>query len=213
MDKLDYFICITLIILGFCGILKLIGREEKRRELALENIDAYVFPKSVSTSISKKYPHLSREEVDSVLSGLKQFFYACCICKGKSVGMPSRSVDYAWHKFILHTKEYKKFCKNNIGWFVHHTPAGSSGEKAIEFEGTKRIWITCCLTENIDHRKPKSLPLLFTLDNALSIQDGLVFTLNNHPGNNIVQGVDCISDHSTDSCSSGSCSSCSGGGD
>jgi len=213
MDAFDYFICITLIALGFCGILKLIGREGKRRDLALKNIDAYVFPNSISRSISKKYPHLTREEIDSVLSGLKQFFYACCICKGKSVGMPSRSVDYAWHKFILHTKEYKKFCKNNIGWFVHHTPAGSSGEKTVESEGTKRIWITCCLTENIDQRKPKSLPLLFSLASVLNIQDGLIFILDSHPGNGIVPGVDCISDYSTDSSSFSSCSSCSGGGD
>lgn len=213
MDELDYFICIALITLGFYGILKLIGREGKRRELALKKIDAYVFPRSVYSSISKKYPHLSKKDIDSILSGLKQFFYACCICKKKSVGMPSRSVDYAWHEFILNTKEYKKFCKNNIGWFVHHTPEGNSEEEVQEFESTKRIWITCCLTENIDPRKPKSLPLLFTLDSILNIQGGLLFTLNSHPGNNIVHGVDCASDYSKDSCSSGSCSSCSGGED
>ena len=221
MTSLDYVIVIVLMVLGFYGILKLIGRQEKRQAAAFKSINAYVFPEKVSASIKNKYPHLSDKEVDSILTGLKQFFYANCICKGKSVGMPSRSVDYAWHKFILHTKAYQQFCKKNIGWFVHHTPAGKSKNEMAEFESTKRIWITCCLTENIDARKPKSLPLLFSLDSELKIPDGLFFNLNNHPGKGIGLGIDCVSELSEfttnngsySSCSASSCSSCGGGGD
>lgn len=36
--------------------------------------------------------------------------------------VPSRSIDALWHNFILHTKEYEKFCYKYFGGFIHHTP-------------------------------------------------------------------------------------------
>ncbi|MFH8593070.1 glycine-rich domain-containing protein [Streptomyces rimosus] len=38
--------------------------------------------------------------------------------------VPSDDVDKGLHAFILHTREYAKFCEQNGGRFLHHTPAG-----------------------------------------------------------------------------------------
>ncbi|TRX53064.1 hypothetical protein FNH22_21380 [Fulvivirga sp. M361] len=35
---------------------------------------------------------------------------------------PSLMVDLAWHEFILFTKAYERFCRIELGSFIHHTP-------------------------------------------------------------------------------------------
>ena len=31
-------------------------------------------------------------------------------------------IDEMWHNFILFTKEYHEYCRNNFGFYVHHKP-------------------------------------------------------------------------------------------
>ncbi|OKI08268.1 hypothetical protein A6A06_33935 [Streptomyces sp. CB02923] len=38
--------------------------------------------------------------------------------------VPSDDVDKGLHAFILHTREYAKFCEQRGGRFLHHSPAG-----------------------------------------------------------------------------------------
>ena len=40
----------------------------------------------------------------------------------KEILTPSKSVDLAWHEFILFTRLYQEFCKLKFGRFIHHTP-------------------------------------------------------------------------------------------
>ena len=35
---------------------------------------------------------------------------------------PSKLVDVGWHTFILYTREYAEFCRDNFGRFIHHCP-------------------------------------------------------------------------------------------
>jgi hypothetical protein len=35
---------------------------------------------------------------------------------------PSKTVDSAWHEFILHTKQYTDYCKDRFGRYIHHMP-------------------------------------------------------------------------------------------
>lgn len=35
---------------------------------------------------------------------------------------PSPAVDAAWHDFILHTRDYDRYCRTAFGFFVHHAP-------------------------------------------------------------------------------------------
>jgi hypothetical protein len=37
---------------------------------------------------------------------------------------PTQLVDEVWHHFILHTRQYKQFCENRYGHFIHHIPEG-----------------------------------------------------------------------------------------
>ncbi|HEX6358227.1 hypothetical protein [Actinophytocola sp.] len=35
---------------------------------------------------------------------------------------PSRAVDPGWHTFILHTRDYREFCRQTAGRFIDHVP-------------------------------------------------------------------------------------------
>ncbi|WP_133908801.1 glycine-rich domain-containing protein [Actinophytocola oryzae] len=47
---------------------------------------------------------------------------------------PSRAVDDGWHMFVLHTRDYREFCRRIAGRFIDHVPTGGppggSGEWA-----------------------------------------------------------------------------------
>jgi len=32
-------------------------------------------------------------------------------------------LDWMWHSFILHTRDYANFCQRHFGFFLHHEPA------------------------------------------------------------------------------------------
>src|SRR3990167_4156190 len=32
-------------------------------------------------------------------------------------------MDEYWHTFVLHTRDYKKFCQDQFGFFIHHSPS------------------------------------------------------------------------------------------
>ncbi|ASQ97889.1 hypothetical protein [Streptomyces sp. 11-1-2] len=46
--------------------------------------------------------------------------------------MPSDDVDLGLHAFILHTKEYREFCHQHAGRFLHHNPAPGGGGRTLE---------------------------------------------------------------------------------
>lgn len=35
---------------------------------------------------------------------------------------PTRRIDWAWHMFILHTRDYTAFCERVAGRYMHHQP-------------------------------------------------------------------------------------------
>ena len=40
----------------------------------------------------------------------------------EKVGTPTPEIDDAWHEFILHTKEYVRYCEGRFGRLIHHIP-------------------------------------------------------------------------------------------
>lgn len=55
---------------------------------------------------------------------------------------PSALVDYGWHAFILHTREYAEFCDRVAGRFIHHVPTDGEHDDvgaAGPWETTKAI--------------------------------------------------------------------------
>lgn len=53
---------------------------------------------------------------------------------------PSRNVDPGWHVFILHTRNYREFCRRVAGRFIDHVPTddsrAGSGEPALALRRT-----------------------------------------------------------------------------
>jgi hypothetical protein len=47
---------------------------------------------------------------------------------------PSSTVDIGWHAFILHTRDYARFCQELAGWFIHHVPMGDEDKEAGHFD-------------------------------------------------------------------------------
>lgn len=44
-------------------------------------------------------------------------------------------VDNAFHSFILNTRLYMKFCKEYVGFFIHHTPVEDHEAQKMSLEG------------------------------------------------------------------------------
>jgi hypothetical protein len=51
---------------------------------------------------------------------LKEFLIVCALKPGFKV--TSDPIDQMWHTFLLFTKDYKKFCEENLGMFINHEP-------------------------------------------------------------------------------------------
>jgi hypothetical protein len=70
-----------------------------------------------------------------VFEGLLAFLYL----SARSIELPEREVvvgmypeilklDWMWHSFILHTRDYADFCGRHFGFFLHHEPAAPASD-------------------------------------------------------------------------------------
>lgn len=113
-----------------------------------------------------------------VFDALRDYFTLCNQAKKRMVAMPSQVVDVAWHEFIIFTRSYEIFTRKAIGRFLHHTPTEAMKAPTLAQDGIKRAWRLACAKENIDPFAPSRLPLLFSIDQLLDIEDGFHYTLN-----------------------------------
>ena len=173
MDELIYlpFLAIFLFFtyLGFRRF-----RFSKRQE----EIEMFRFPSAIKSKVKYKYPHLTEQQIDKVILGLREYFHLCNIAGKNVVSMPSQVVDVAWHEFILYTRRYQLFCRTALGRFLHHTPAEAMESKTIAQAGIKRAWKVSCYRESIEPTLAHKLPLLFAIDAELEIPDGFKYALN-----------------------------------
>ena len=133
-------------------------------------------PPHLHDKIRALYPQLDSAQVRAVERGLRQFFLASAMARGRFVAMPSKVVDAMWHEFILHTRAYERFCHRAFGRLLHHTPAealaADPDRDDKNFQGLRRAWVWSCRDEGIDPRRPQRLPTLFALDAMLGIPGG-----------------------------------------
>jgi hypothetical protein len=132
-------------------------------------------PRFLAGKLREKYPHLTSNEADLVLRGLRQFFMTYLRSNRQFVAMPSQVVDAAWHEFILHTRAYASWCDVAFGKLLHHSPAAVLGKSGARNDGLRRTWYWACKEESIDPRSPSRLPLLFALDKKLAIPGGFTY--------------------------------------
>jgi hypothetical protein len=66
------------------------------------------------------------QNADEIFKDTIEFLWTSAI--GSKTLSPSKEIDDMWHVFILHTKDYETFCKEQLGKFVHHTPCSMSAK-------------------------------------------------------------------------------------
>ena len=185
----------------------------KQREIY---ISKYIFPVFLTQKLQQQYPQLTREQLDLVVKGLRQYFLMCCKAEKKLVAMPSQVVDDLWHQFILHTRAYQVFCRKGFGRFLHHTPAEAMTSKQDAPDSIKRAWRLACKIDGIDPKKPERLPLIFALDAMLAIPNGFNYALDcthSRKGEYCASHIGCGGGCSGSSGCSGDSGGCGGGGD
>jgi hypothetical protein len=148
----------------------------QKRSSQLQCIDDYIFHPAITDKLKAKHPFLCDAQLNLIFRGLRDYFYICNEAQGRMVSMPSQVVDDAWHKFMLFSAEYEKFCQNAFGRFLHHTPAKAMRTPTASKDGIKRAWKLACVKEGIDPLMPVKLPLLFDID-SLVFEDGYNYGL------------------------------------
>lgn len=135
-------------------------------------IRGYVFSESVLRGLTKHHAALEEKDLYLVARALRQFFIVRLRSGNQMIGMPSKVVDDLWHEFILHTRDYQKFCQQAFGGFFHHIPALATPKGVSIMDGMRLTWRLSCLEENINPSKATRLPLMFAIDEKLSIVGG-----------------------------------------
>jgi hypothetical protein len=147
----------------------------RKRLVRLEReryIRSYVFSASLLASLNELHPQLDEGGRFLVARALRQFFLVHTRAEGRLIAMPSKVADDLWHAFILHTRDYERFCGKAFGRFFHHVPAEAMPKGGAYGAGLLRTWRLACLEENINPARPTRLPLLFAIDDKLRIVGG-----------------------------------------
>jgi hypothetical protein len=152
-------------------------RRSSRRRAELERrriyIESYSFPSALRDRLEARDDlDLTGTQISLVFDGLRTWFVACLYADGKTLGMPSRAVDIAWHEFILMTREYQSFCDEAFGYYLHHSP-----EETMDEAMPGALRRTLLTTE----REPMvpgyvGIPFLFALDGELGLEGGQNWT-------------------------------------
>jgi hypothetical protein len=152
-------------------------RRSSRRQAKLDwqrtYIESYSFPGALREKL-EAHPDLdlSGTQISLVLDGLRTWFVACLYADGKTLGMPSRAVDIAWHEFILLTREYQSFCDEAFGYYLHHSPEETMDEA---MPGPLRRTLLAAEREPIVPGYA-GIPFLFAIDGELGIPEGQNWT-------------------------------------
>lgn len=170
-----YLECAALLIV-FTVIVVVLKRNKLK--LRSQRIEQFSYPAGLTDKIIARYPHLTPEQVNYVIAGLKEYFQICLKAGKRNVSMPSQVVDVAWHEFILFTRHYHYFCEKTFGRYLHHTPTEAMKSQTIAEAGIKTAWALACQRENINPTQPERLPILFAIDTDLAITDGFRYSLN-----------------------------------
>ena len=144
----------------------------------IEFIKSYPFPSRIYTTLQKNHPYLIEEDIDTIVKGLRDYFYICAKAKGKKVSMPSQAVGEAWYEFALFNKLYESFCIKAFGKFLDHHPAEAMNTKTTVQKEIQRVWKIACQEENISYLTPLKLPFLFNIDTLLNIENGFKYGIN-----------------------------------
>lgn len=133
----------------------------------------FSFPPKVAKKLKEKYPKASSRDIEAAFLGAVSYFVLCKKYRNNNIPMPSVVVDDVWHEFILHTRDYEAFCKEFLGFFLHHVP--NDDDQKIDEETAKEqmvsLWILACQEEGFDPASPLARPSLFYADVLFKVRN------------------------------------------
>ena len=97
---------------------KTVAPEFSRIDVPLNRVMAYIHPGMIERLQDKL--GITQQAAIDLFDDMKRFLYLCAVTPGPLA--PSQPIDEAWHHFILHTADYRSFCHQLFGRFIHHTP-------------------------------------------------------------------------------------------
>lgn len=203
----------TSILLGIALIAMAVVLRSQIRQARERHISQFDYAHLLDSRLAMKRPELNDRQRKVVLDALAEYFHLCRLAGRRMVSMPSQVVDDAWHEFILFTRNYESFCQKSLGRFLHHVPAESMSSPTQAQDGIKRAWKLSCQREGINPKSPDRLPLLFSIDRELGIDDGFHYVTDckGHPSRSDGSGTVYCGSHI--GCGSGCGGSSDGGGD
>jgi len=93
----------------------------------------------VASRFSKKY-NIDIETSNQILEDAKRFLLLSANNPGKMFITPELFIiDQMWHTFLLFTHDYHRFCKENVGRYLHHQPTVSN--KTIETSDDENTYL------------------------------------------------------------------------
>lgn len=84
---------------------------------------------------------LPQDEAPAMLTEVLRFL-DLIVWSGKTL-TPPHILDLAWHEFILFTRGYDHFCRQQYDRFVHHQPGGSREENGRQLRNTLSLYQVC----------------------------------------------------------------------
>nr|WP_221376351.1 hypothetical protein [Actinoplanes polyasparticus] len=144
-------------------------------------IDAYRFPAAVRQRLASEHDSLNQAGLDQVESATRQWFRLAARHPRAKLTMPSLIAAALWTEFSRQTTEYAAFCTEAFGRAPLDrpsspgptAPASSSGPTApASSSGPAALAETFRFARQDENCGPAALPLLFRIDQQLSIRGG-----------------------------------------
>ncbi|WP_395295406.1 glycine-rich domain-containing protein [Kitasatospora hibisci] len=101
-------------------------------------VDPALFGRLVARIV--KDEDMDQALAERVMDQALAFLGACAVNPDAGLS-PSGLVDVGWHTFILHTRDYARFCRSVAGRFLHHVPTDGPDEstKGVSIAATVAI--------------------------------------------------------------------------
>jgi len=99
---------------------------EKNKTCTLEEALDFENGSVVIEGFMTRY-NVSQEEAERIFNETKKWLWLAAKASDEekfslSIDKPLEIIDEMWHNFILHTKQYHKYCLEKFRKFIHHEP-------------------------------------------------------------------------------------------
>lgn len=170
-----YFILIVITVICVIG---LILRFKKLKKIRLLN--QFTVPDEIWHAFWQRHPQVDVSSYISIQEGFKDYL-AIHILHKNAYAMPSHSVDALWHVLIeeFHTF-YQVICQNFLGYELLHKPHDPIPTQIQKISQKKQLlstWQMTCHLHGLDPKNTKRLPRLFSVDDQIHWEKGLMFSL------------------------------------